>query len=41
MADPAADVGQRMSVGESPSCGHQLEEIRVPPEIALPTEIFG
>src|SRR5438034_6228603 len=41
VAEAAADVSKRGSVRQTPARSHEIEKIRVPPEVALGTELFG
>lgn len=40
MAEAATDVGQRGGFVQPPACGHEVEEIAVPPEVTLRAEPF-
>ena len=40
MAQAAADIGERSGFTKAPAPGHQVEEIRAPPEIPLWAELF-
>jgi hypothetical protein len=41
MAQTASDVGERSRLVQPPPRGHEIEEVAVPPEIALRAELFG
>ena len=41
MAKAAADVGERRSLPQPPARGHQIEEVPMPPKIALGPELFS
>jgi hypothetical protein len=41
MALPTSDVRKRGGFAQPPALGHEIEEVAMPPEVALRTELLG